>query len=147
MSNQHGSVEWCEPTDVTGVDFSDLITISKGNVEVYDDNRHKNTKPARGQKLNKPAIIVINNVKPKRGVDPAKKEQSLRAQLEQVPEDGAQFLSYDQQTFEWTFKVLHFTKWGDEDSEEEDGSRPTAAIEEKKEERIQDFRAPFETSM
>jgi hypothetical protein len=52
-------------TDVTGVDLADVVDIVKGSVEVYDDERHKNTKPIVGEKLNKPAVITLYNILPK----------------------------------------------------------------------------------
>ena len=67
--NEHGSVEFLGQTDVTGVDLGDVITIVKSSAEVYDDERHvaANAKPPVGQKLNKPALITLRNIKPKRG--------------------------------------------------------------------------------
>lgn len=50
-------------------------------VEVYDDERHMNSKPAVGFKLNKPAIITLFNIKPKAGLSSAEKEESLRIVL------------------------------------------------------------------
>ena len=48
VSNEFGSVQFLGPTDVTNVDLADLITISKSNLEVYDDERHKEVKPPVG---------------------------------------------------------------------------------------------------
>lgn len=40
----------------------------------------------------------------------------------------AQHLSYDGVKFEWQFKVEHFTKWGDQDDDEEmDSAAPLPA--------------------
>ncbi len=66
--NEFGSVSFLDKTDVTGTDFADIITIKKNEVEVYDDERHTGiNKPPVGQKLNKPAIISLNNIFPKAG--------------------------------------------------------------------------------
>ena len=43
--NEFGSVEFIGPTDVSGVDFADIVTIQKGSVEVYNETRHKETYP------------------------------------------------------------------------------------------------------
>ena len=41
IENQFGSIEFEGETDVTDIDFADLVTISKQNAEVYDDQRHQ----------------------------------------------------------------------------------------------------------
>jgi len=46
--NEFGSVEWVGKTDVTRVDLKDIVTIEQSNAEVYDDERHKLTKPSVG---------------------------------------------------------------------------------------------------
>ena len=51
-------------------------------VEVYDDERHMNSKPTVGFKLNKPAIITLFNIKPREGLSSVQKEQSLKNVLE-----------------------------------------------------------------
>ena len=45
VRNQFGSVQFMGDTDITAVDLADVITISQGVCEVYDDERHINTKP------------------------------------------------------------------------------------------------------
>lgn len=73
VSNEFGSVEFLDTTDVSRVDFADAITISKRNLEVYDDARIGSNKPPVGQKLNKPAIITLNNIELKPGQTEANK--------------------------------------------------------------------------
>lgn len=85
------------------------MTIEQESAEVYDDERHKMTKPSVGLKLNKPAIITLRNIKPKAGQGATEKEQSLRRTLEACGD--SQHLYYDAQKQEWSFKVDHFTKW------------------------------------
>ena len=46
--NEHGQVEYLKPVDLTQVDLADVVTISKGNVEVYDEDRHKRVYPSVG---------------------------------------------------------------------------------------------------
>jgi len=100
--NEHGSVEFLGQTDVVGVDLSDVITIKRGSVEVYDETRHGLNYPAVGQKLNRPATIILNNIRPKRGQSGSEKEEQLRRCLK---ERGAEHLSYDEQRGTWEFKV------------------------------------------
>ena len=84
-------------TDLTSVDLADVITISWGVCEVYDDERHKDIKPAVGQKLNKPAIITLLNMKPNVNQTPSEKEKRLRSILER--NGDAEHLSYDLLTY------------------------------------------------
>ena len=37
-----------DKVDLTDVDLADIVTIVSKSVEVYDDTRHKDTKPAVG---------------------------------------------------------------------------------------------------
>ena len=62
--NEFGSVEFHDKTDLTCVDIADVITIVQGSVEVYDKERHGEAYPEVGQKLNRPATITLNNIKP-----------------------------------------------------------------------------------
>lgn len=90
------------------------MTIYQGGVEVYDEIRHKETYPKVGEKLNRPAIITLYNIKPKKDQTGVEKEINLRNLIEK---GGGEHISYDKDTFTWTFKVLHFTRWGDGDDE------------------------------
>ena len=83
-------------------------------------------KPAIGQKLNVPSVITIFKNTPKKGMTTEQMELFLRNMLTKLSEqnkehenDMAEFISYDHKTFEWVFKVPHFTKWGDDNDEEE----------------------------
>ena len=76
--NEHGSIEWVDRTDLTNVNLADIITIQRQQVEVYDDERHATTKPTVGKKLNKPAIITLNNVRPKANQSASVKEALLK---------------------------------------------------------------------
>ena len=49
---------------MTDVDLADIVSIDKMEVEVYDQERHKDIYPQRGSKLNMPARITFYNVKP-----------------------------------------------------------------------------------
>lgn len=95
--NEFGSVEFQGKTDLTDLDLADLITIDSKGVEVYDDTRHN--KPEVGKKLNKPATIVLNNVKPRRNKSASAFEESLIKQLNS--QDGAEHLFYDPIKFIW----------------------------------------------
>ena len=122
--NEHGSIEWVDKTDLTSVDLADIISIQRLQVEVYDDERHAATKPTVGKKLNKPAIITLNNVRPKANQSAAVKEALLKQKIE---ENGAEHLSYDVSKHEWMFKVAHFTQYGVCDEDDYDEMNGSAA--------------------
>lgn len=82
VANEHGSIEWIGYTDLTGVDLADCVTIQSKLAEVYDDEgKHLHSKPQRGEKLNKPAIIELNNMKPRPNQTIQQKEAKLKASL------------------------------------------------------------------
>jgi len=79
VENEHGSVEWPGKTDLTGVDLADTITIRSKEAEVYAD---EHSKPAHGQRLNKTAIITLNDFKPKKSQTATQMEKALKTALE-----------------------------------------------------------------
>ena len=116
--NEFGSIEFFGITDLTQVDLCDIVTISQSNVEVYDDVRHAQSKPAVGYKLNKPALITLNNIRPLHNQSAVQKESKLRNSL--LKRGDSEHLSYDGDKFTWQFKVAHFTKWGEGDDDDEE---------------------------
>lgn len=60
--NQFGSIEWEGYTDLTGVNLDIAVHIRHENAEVYPDDSFRETKPQRGQKLNKTAIITLESM-------------------------------------------------------------------------------------
>lgn len=97
VSNEYGSVQFIGETDLTFVDLADVITISLGVCDVYEGEKHEKTKPAVGEKLNRPALITLYNMKPINNQTPIEKERRLKSLLEKA--DGAQHLSYDMNSF------------------------------------------------
>ena len=118
VANEYGSVQFLGKTDVTGCDLAELIEITRGSCEVYDE-QHKDSKPPVGQKLNRPATITLLQVRPKAKETGEQREAKLRKALD-ANGGGAEHLSYDAERFIWQFKVPHFTKWGQDDSDDED---------------------------
>lgn len=137
VRNEHGSIEFLPPPGRSGLDLSQVnlgrdIIINKRSVEVYEKKymapgEHK---PALHSKLNVPSIISLFRVQPRNGKTPAEQEKILqdiiKRQNEAYVNDGeterAEHISYDHNTFEWVFKVPHFTQWGDDEDGEEDQS-------------------------
>lgn len=128
IESSSGSIEFIGETDLTFVDLADAVTIANKSAEVYDDEKMGDKKPQVGQKLNRPSIISLYNVKPRAKQTPADKERELRLKMDKI--DGANFLSYDQTDFVWCFKVDHFTKYGEDDDDDNDS--PTQQSEESK---------------
>ena len=130
ISNEHGCIKFyplpsSPGLDLTEVDLAAIVTITRKSVAVYEELTGQ-PKPEVGQKLNVPAIITLYEVPPRKGEDPAAKEEKLRRGLErgnernEAVEGGARFISYDHDTYEWVFKVPHFSKWGAESDDEDD---------------------------
>lgn len=125
-----GEIFWPGQLDTTeDVSLSDIIHFEsrggdKRSVDVYPD---ENCKPPVGQGLNRPAIITFFNMFPtnKTTKEPIKTESALERYAERLrrsnKRSGAEFLSYgDQQPGDWRFRVLHFSKYGLLDSDDED---------------------------
>ena len=109
-----GSVRWPTPTDVTALPLDALIVFDRtpagaSSVEVYPDERMI---PRVGEGLNKEAEVTLRGCWPagwKVGGDRdriAKYERKLKQTSEAA---GAKFVSYDERTGEWTFKVDKFS--------------------------------------
>ena len=115
-----GKITWKGPVDVRGQNLDQVVMIEHKMVKVYPDQREGEGYPARGTKLNRPAIIEFYNVQP----TGKKTEEQYRAFLRQKTEgwEGAKFLDYDYEGCIWRFSVQHFSGYGltEEDEEEED---------------------------
>jgi len=119
ISNEFGSITFLEPVDLTDLDLADLVTIVWRSAEVYDDDKHKDYKHPVGEKINRPALIKLRDMKPKKNQTSSDYEERLKSHIDAT--DGGHHMSYDGEKFTWEFRVDHFTKWGpDEESEDED---------------------------
>ena len=79
-----------------------IVCISQNSVDVYPNEVDK---PPHGQKLNKPAIITLWNVKPKA----EETIQNLKARLKEYwRAKEIEYKGYDPEIFEWGFKVDGF---------------------------------------
>ena len=111
--------------DLTNTPLEDIcgniVQFSPRKAIVYDDDA---TKPIRGQALNVPSTIHLEQTWPrshagKRAVT-AKNGKELErhiARLKRV--SGTRFIDYNVEDGVWTFKVEHFTEYGLEDDESE----------------------------
>ncbi|CAM6098075.1 unnamed protein product [Calypogeia fissa] len=129
----YGSVKFLGDTDVRRLDLEGIIQFNKCEVLVYMD---ESKKPPAGQGLNKPAEVTLLNVKSvdkktgqhfTEGPEIEKFEKRLKRKTE---EQGAEFISFDAVKGEWKFQVKHFSRYGLDDSDEEEvlQSVPAKAI-------------------
>ncbi|KAL3697517.1 hypothetical protein R1sor_011593 [Riccia sorocarpa] len=119
----YGSVKFLGDTDVRRLDLEAIIQFNKCEVLVYMD---ESKKPPVGQGLNKSAEVTLLNVKCvdkksgqhyTEGAEVDKFEKRLKKKTE---EQGAEFISYDALKGEWRFQVKHFSRYGLDDSDEEE---------------------------
>ncbi|PVU99267.1 hypothetical protein BB559_000874 [Furculomyces boomerangus] len=123
----YGQVRFIEPVDLSSVGAisaipGNIILFSNKVCTVYPDD---NTKPPRGSGLNVPAVISLENCWPvdKSTREPIKVMTDSRVRshirrLKRVPE--TEFLDFTDG--KWVFKVSHFSKYGLDDSyEDEEG--------------------------
>jgi hypothetical protein len=145
MWNEHGKIKFHKPVGADGIDLTEVdlardVVIEAGSAEVYGHSEYGEegssgggggtlVKPLYGKKLNVPATITLNYCPPRRGMSPAAYEERLRKMLsaqtvsnhtEADPRGTTKFISYDQGSYEWVFRVPHFTKWGVLDEEPSD---------------------------
>jgi nuclear pore complex protein Nup98-Nup96 len=82
-------------------------------------------KPPQGKGLNVPAVISLEQSWPRARDKRARLQDQTGARfakhverLKRIPD--TEFISYDQETGVWTFRVEHFTTYGLEDDDEEE---------------------------
>jgi nuclear pore complex protein Nup98-Nup96 len=96
--------------------FGDLVDFKVRQVSVYGDDSTV-AKPPRGQGLNVPSIITLANSWPRSnaGATEVLEKKGLRFdkhvnRLKRI--EGTEFVNYNSNTGEWTFKVQHYTTYG-----------------------------------
>lgn len=128
----YGSVAWDGAVDVRGVDIDAVVVIESKNVSVYDEAEEKGEKPQRGSKLNRPAVITMQDIYPKDGAESSTEaKEKLKRKIEKSTKKmGAELLSFDTEGGVWTFRVGHFSRYGlddDSDSDEEESDEEVKA--------------------
>lgn len=114
-----GKIEWEGVIDVRGMNIGDIVRIEPKEVFVYENM----IEPAEGQGLNRPATITFFGIYPKDRNNKEKVEayeKKLRSFCEQ---NDAEFINYDIVSGEWNFAVKHFSRYGLDDSDEEDSTQ------------------------
>ncbi|XP_043928758.1 nuclear pore complex protein Nup98-Nup96 [Protopterus annectens] len=121
----YGSVYFEGKVNLTKLNLDEIVHIRRKEVIVYPDDDQK---PPTGEGLNRRAQVTLDGVWP---TDKTSREliKSPERLLEMKYEErlecasrkqGARFLEYRPETGSWVFEVSHFSKYGLQDSDEED---------------------------
>ncbi|KAH8312552.1 hypothetical protein KR044_011366 [Drosophila immigrans] len=121
----YGNVYFGKELDVAGLNLDEIVHFRNKEIIIYPDDDNK---PPIGQGLNREAQVTLDQVWP---VDKTKHEaikdpQRLlevdwEGKLRRVCEKNAtRFIEFRPETGSWVFRVKHFSKYGLNDSDEED---------------------------
>ncbi|CAK7197546.1 hypothetical protein SEUCBS139899_000194 [Sporothrix eucalyptigena] len=115
-----GQVRFRVPVDLTKINLDSImdgiVTLIIRSATVYPD---VTSKPPVGQGLNVPAEILLLHTCPRSGPDAsAAKMKKHIMRLKSIPDTT--FVSYDEQTAAWVFRVEHFTTYGLDDDDDDD---------------------------
>ena len=132
----YGSVAWDGAVDVRGIDLDSVVCIEAKAVEVYHKEEEMDYKPVVGTKLNRPAILTLHNVYPKKGAGAtiAEKEKFERKIAKQTKGMNASLVLYDSDIGVWKLRVEHFSRYAlDDDSDDDENEVEMSGVEEKHE--------------
>ncbi|XP_032076064.1 nuclear pore complex protein Nup98-Nup96 isoform X2 [Thamnophis elegans] len=132
----YGSIYFEGEVNLTNLNLDEIVHVRRKEVIVYPDDE---LKPPIGEGLNRRAEVTLDGVWP---TDKTSRcliksperltEMNYEGRLEAVSrKQGAQFKEYRPETGSWVFKVAHFSKYGLQDSDEEDEDN-LAKVEAKK---------------
>ena len=123
MQNSQGSITFHPKNpktggiDITCVDLRDVQILNK-EVVVYRqfEEQNQHLKPKCGEKLNVPATICLNNMRPPKGKTAEAFSMLLKRSLEKDSQENLEkdeaekaiHISYNQQACQWIFRVPHF---------------------------------------
>jgi nuclear pore complex protein Nup98-Nup96 len=113
--------------------LGDIVKFETRKVSVYGDDTSI-PKPPVGQGLNVPSTIILANSWPRSnaGATEVLEKKGLRFdkhvnRLKRIP--GTEFVKYDANTGEWTFKVEHYTTYGLPDDFEDDSMLDSTMVQ------------------
>lgn len=121
-----GSIKFKIPVDISGIEIDelsgDVIQLEPRSATVYPNPAKK---PPVGKGLNVPARISLEHSWPRAGLDKQAVNDPKRfkkhvERLRRIPDTT--FEDYNQETGVWTFSVEHFTTYGLDDSDSDDGT-------------------------
>lgn len=121
-----GSIAFQVPVDLGDIDldqlYENIVILEPRSATVYPVVAKK---PPQGKGLNVPAIISLEQSWPRARDKRTRLQDQTGARfakhverLKRIPD--TEFMSYDQETGVWTFRVEHFTTYGLEDDDEEE---------------------------
>ncbi|XP_055728255.1 nuclear pore complex protein Nup98-Nup96-like isoform X1 [Salvelinus fontinalis] len=121
----YGSVFFHGEVNVTGLNLDEIVHFRRKEVIVYPDDKNK---PAEGEGLNRRAEVTLDGVWPNDKTtctqikSPERlSEMNYEGRLENASrKQGARFLEYRPETGSWVFEVAHFSKYGLQDSDEDE---------------------------
>ena len=121
----YGNIFFPGMTNIAGMNFDEMVIFRHKEVFVYPDDK---TKPMVGEGLNKKAQVTLDKVwpidktlqnpikSPEKLVDMNYEEKLRKACIKM----GARFVEYRPDQGSWVFNVEHFSKYGLQDSDEEE---------------------------
>ncbi|NXB78736.1 NUP98 protein, partial [Donacobius atricapilla] len=126
----YGSIYFEGEINLTNLNLDEIVHIRRKEVIVYPDDEKK---PPIGEGLNRRAEVTLDGVWP---TDKTSRcliksperlaEMNYEGRLEAVSrKQGARFKEYRPETGSWVFKVRHFSKYGLQDSDEEEEDHPS----------------------
>ncbi|KAJ8412445.1 hypothetical protein AAFF_G00127810 [Aldrovandia affinis] len=121
----YGSIFFPGEVNLTNLNLDEIVHFRRKEVIVYPDDK---AKPAIGEGLNKRAEVTLDGVWPndKTTCTQIKSperltEMNYEGRLENASrKQGARFLEYRPETGSWVFEVAHFSKYGLQDSDEDE---------------------------
>ncbi|XP_044227526.1 nuclear pore complex protein Nup98-Nup96 isoform X2 [Thunnus albacares] len=121
----YGSIFFPGEVNVTGLNLDEIVHFRRKEVIVYPDDKNK---PPEGEGLNRRAEVTLDGVWPNDKTtctqirSPERlTDMNYEGRLEKASrKQGARFLEYRTETGSWVFEVAHFSKYGLQDSDEED---------------------------
>uniref|UniRef100_A0A672YDY9 Nuclear pore complex protein Nup98-Nup96 n=1 Tax=Sphaeramia orbicularis TaxID=375764 RepID=A0A672YDY9_9TELE len=125
----YGSIFFPGEVNVTGLHLDEIVHFRRKEVIVYPDDKNK---PPEGEGLNRRAEVTLDGVWPNDKTtctqirSPERlTDMNYEGRLEKASrKQGARFLEYRPETGSWVFEVAHFSKYGLQDSDEEEEVPP-----------------------
>ncbi|XP_056140469.1 nuclear pore complex protein Nup98-Nup96 [Lampris incognitus] len=125
----YGSVFFPGEVNLTRLNLDEIVHFRRKEVIIYPDDKNK---PTEGEGLNRRAEVTLDGVWPndKTTCTQIKSperlaEMSYEGRLENASrKQGARFLEYRPETGSWVFEVAHFSKYGLQESDEEEEVPP-----------------------
>lgn len=121
----YGNVYFGKEIDVAGLNLDEIVHFRNKEIIIYPDDDNK---PPIGHGLNREAQVTLDQVWPldksihESIKDPQRlAEMDWEGKLRRVcDKNDTRFIEYRPETGSWVFRVKHFSKYGLNDSDEED---------------------------